>query len=84
MLSILPKDIQKYIWKLVNDDMLEKLKINIGSINYQFDCIEFNEKRPITIYEYFRFYDKKWCVLFRCGKREVSNIDQIDNFLISL
>ena len=68
LISMLSKDIQMYIWKLVYDDMLKDLKshtANIATI-LNVNTTE-DQERNMICYKYYRFCVKGWGLLTSCG-----------------
>ena len=86
-LYVLPKDIQKIVWKHVHDYTMEDLykRVKYIRINF-FDLVGLREcsvksLEKMQYYTYFRFTDNDWGLLLGSGKYTVSNKEAIDNFL---
>ena len=78
LISILPNDIQRYIWKLVYDDMLKDLKSHTLYIESDINTLNTEQQERVICYQYFRLYDKGWGLLTFVGASAVSNAYQID------
>jgi len=85
-LYILPKDVQKIVWKNVYDNTMTDLYKKVKYIRSNFNLVglrEYNVKllEKIQYYTYFRFTTNDWGLLLGSGKYMVSNKEAIDNFL---
>jgi hypothetical protein len=85
-LYILPKDVQKIVWKNVFDNTMTDLYKRTKYIRTNFDLVglrgySVKVLEKTRYYTYFRYTDNDWGLLLGSGKYMVSNKESIDNFL---